>query len=68
MKLYAKLIKPYIEPPALQGFSCAPTEVEGWGWCSEEMEDYLREKIVVNDSWSKLIFKEKYVVLTDKEW
>jgi hypothetical protein len=48
--------------------NCEPYPVEGWGWCPEENERILREEIVVGDSWSKLIFKEKYVVLADEEW
>lgn len=68
MKLYVRLIKPYIQPPCLQGMNCEPYPVEGWGWCNEEYEEFLREKIVVSDSWSKLFFKEKYMVLADEEW
>lgn len=68
MKIYVRLISPYIKPPCLQGMNCEPYPVEGWGWCNEDMEEFLREKIVINDCMSELIFKEKYVVLTDEEW
>lgn len=63
MKLYVRLIKPYIQPSCYESYP-----VDGWGWCKEEDEEFIREKIVVSDSWSKLIFKEKYVVLADEEW
>ena len=61
MKYYIRQIKPYIDPPSLHGFNCSPYPVDGYDWVSEDMEKKLREEIVVNDSWSKLIFKERFV-------
>ena len=61
MKHYIRQIKPYIEPPALQGCNCSPCPVEGYDWVSEDLEDKLRNEIVVEDSWSTLIFKERYI-------
>lgn len=65
MKIYKREIKPYIEPPMLQGFSCRPQPIEGYDWVSEDMEEELKNKIVLTDSWSKLIFKERYSVIGD---
>jgi hypothetical protein len=61
MKLYIRQIKPYIEPPCLQGFNCGPYPVDGYDWVSEDLEEELRNSIVVSDSWSTLIFKERFV-------
>ena len=61
MKYYIKQIKPYISPPCLQGFNCSPDPVDGYDWVSEDMEEELRQNIVVKDPWSKLIFKERFV-------
>ncbi len=61
MKYYIKQIKPYIQPPALQGCNCDPDPVEGYDWVPEDMEEELRKNIIVKDSWSKLIFKERYI-------
>lgn len=65
MKIYIRQIKPYIQPPALQGFSNEPYPIDGYDWVSEDDEKALRNKIVVSDSWSTLIFKERFVVLGD---
>ena len=61
MKTYIRQIKPYIQPPCLQGFSSSPYPVEGYDWVPEDLEEKLRDEIVVEDSWSTLIFKERYV-------
>lgn len=61
MKCYIRQIKPYIQPPALQGFSNKPYPIEGYEWFPEDMEEELREEIVIKDSWSTLIFKERYI-------
>lgn len=65
MKCYIRQIKPYIQPPALQGFSNKPYPVDGYDWAPEDHEAALRNKIVVNDSWSTLIFKERFIALGD---
>lgn len=65
MKIYKREIKPYIQPPQLQGFNDKPFPVKGYDWVSEELEDKLRNEIIVDDPWSKLIFVERYVVLGD---
>ena len=61
MKHYIRQIKPYIKPPALQGCNYSSYPVEGYDWVSEDLEDKLRNEIVVEDSWSTLIFKERYI-------
>lgn len=61
MKYYIRQIKPYIQPPQLQGFNDHPFPVKGYGWFPEETEDALRESIIVKDPWSKLIFVERFV-------
>ena len=39
MKYYIRQIKPYIQPPALQGCNCEPYPVEGYDWVSEDYYD-----------------------------
>ena len=68
MKLYVRLIQPYIKPLCLQGKDCEPYPIEGLGWWKEEDEEFLRKEIVIDDSGFELIFKEEYVVLADEEW
>ena len=63
MKIYKREIKPYIKPPCLQGFNDSPYPIDEYDWVSEELEEQLRNEIVISDSWSKLIFKERYVVI-----
>ena len=62
MKLYTREIKPYIQPPQLQGFNCRPFPVNGYDWVPEDLENKLRDEIIVSDPWSKLIFVERFVV------
>jgi hypothetical protein len=64
MKTYIRQIKPYIQPPCLQGFSSSPYPVKGYDWAPEDLEEKLRDEIVVEDSWNTLIFKERYVELS----
>lgn len=61
MRVYERQIKPYIKLPCLQGFNDSPYPVDGYDWASEDLEEQLRNEIVVSDSWSTLIFKERYV-------
>ena len=71
MKLYLRQIKPYIYIPMLQGFRDEYIPVDGYDWVPEDMEEQLREQITVDDPWSKLIFKERYVIWTEgivSEW
>lgn len=65
MKYYKRQIKPYIKPPQLQGFNGRPYPVEGYDWVSEDLEEELRNSIVVSDPWSRLIFEYKIVEVTD---
>lgn len=65
MKIYIRQIKPYIKPPCLQGFNDSPYPVDGYDWVAEDCEEELRNKIVVSDPWSTLIFAERYVVIGD---
>ena len=61
MKYYVREIKPYIKPPCLQGFNNNPYPVKGYDWVSEDLEEQLRNEIIVEDSWSILFFKERYI-------
>lgn len=61
MKIYKREIKPYIDPPSFPGISWNPYPVEGYDWVSEDLEDKLKDEIIITDSWSKLIFKERFV-------
>lgn len=61
MKYYIRQIKPYIEPPALQGCNCALDPVEGYDWQPEDVEEDLRNEIMISDPWSKLVFKERFI-------
>ena len=61
MKIYIREIKPYIDPPALPGTNCAAYPVDGYDWVPESHEERLRHEIIVKDSWSRLVFKERYV-------
>lgn len=61
MKYYIRQIKPFIQPPALPGTLCVSYAVDGYDWVSEEMEEELKKEIVVEDSWSTLVFKERFV-------
>ena len=62
MKLYVRQIKPYIQPPCLQGIDSSPYPVEGHGLVSEDLEERLRDEIVVKDPWARLFFKERFTV------
>lgn len=61
MRVYIREIKPYIKPPCLQGMNCDSYPVDGYDWVSEDLEEKLRNEIVVSDSWSELVFKERFV-------
>ena len=65
MKYYIRQIKPYIQPPQLQGFNDRPFPVKGYDWVQEDLEGALRDQIVVSDPWSKLIFKKRIVEASD---
>lgn len=61
-RTYVRYVKPYIQPPQLQGFGYQEAyPVEGYDWVPEDMEEKLRHEIVVKDPWSKLIFRCKWV-------
>ena len=61
MKYYIRQIRPYVQPPALQGMLCVSYPVKGYDWAPEDLEEQLRSEIVLNDPWSKLIFQERFV-------
>jgi len=67
MKYYIKQIKPYINPPQLQGFNDKPYPVDGYDWMSEDMEEELRNTIEVKDPWSKLVFYSRFVEVSHDE-
>ena len=66
MKYYIRQIKPYIEPPYLQGFNNSLIPVKGYDWVSEDLEEELRKNIIVEDPWSKLIFRDRFVEVNGK--
>ena len=61
MKYYMRQIKPYIRPFTAPGSLCVSCAVEGYDWVTEDMEEELREKIVIEDKWYTLVFKERFV-------
>ena len=65
MKIYIKQIKPYIYTPMAQGTTDELLEVDGYDWVSEDHEAALRNQIVLNVSYSTLIFKERFIALGD---
>ena len=68
MKLYIRLIKPYIYVPMAQGTAELLIAVDGYDWVSEDLEEHLRKNIVIEDEWyGKLVFKERFEVFENKE-
>ena len=63
-QLYIREIKQYIDPPMMQGIFYQQKPIDGYDWVSEELEEKLRKEIKVEDSWSKLIFKERFIKVT----
>lgn len=68
MKYYIRQIKPYVQPPCLPGFNCSAYPVEGYDWVLEDLEDELSKEIVVNDSMSELIFRERFIEAQYGKW
>ena len=66
MKLYKKMIRPMVNPPALQGMICQPYPLfsdDYWinGDYEETLTDRWEELVKKKDSWSTLKIEEKYV-------
>lgn len=66
MKLYKKMIRPMVKPPALQGMSCQPYPlISDDYWIEEDYEEILtdtwKELVKKKDSWGALKIEEKYV-------
>ena len=66
MKLYKKMIRPMIDPPALQGFSDKPYPLfsdDYWvdGDYEETLTDTWKELIKKENSWGYLKIEEKYI-------
>lgn len=66
MKLYKKMIRPMVNPPALQGMSCKPYPLisdDYWinGDYEETLTDRWKELVKKKDSWGTLEIEEKYV-------
>ena len=64
MKLYKRMIKPMISPPALQGFSCKSYPlISDTHWVDGDFEDVLIEgwKKELKDPMSTIEIEEKYV-------
>jgi hypothetical protein len=64
MKYYIRQIRPYIKPFALPGMLCISYPVDGYDWVSEDLEEQLRNEIVLSDKWDTLTFKERFVEVT----
>lgn len=64
MKYYIREIRPYIKfmIPGVDA-GCA---VDGYGWFSEDKEEELRKKITLNDPLEMLIFKERFVEVSNE--
>lgn len=45
----------------MEGFRDEYIPVDGYDWLPENMEETLKKEIVINDPYSKLIFKERFV-------
>lgn len=64
-KLYKKQIRPMISPPALHGqvWHAIPFEHCENEWYDEELKELVTETYTkrIDDSWSSLIFDERYV-------
>lgn len=61
MTFYIRQIKPYIYIPMAGGTTDELTAVNGYDWVHEDLEEDLRKNIAVEDCYSKLIFKERFV-------
>lgn len=66
MKLYKRMIRPMVKPPALQGMSCQPYPlISDDYWIEEDYEEILtdtwKELVKKKDSWGALKIEEKYV-------
>ena len=66
MKLYKKMIRPMVKPPALQGMSCQPYPlISDDYWIEEDYQSLLtdiwEEWVQRKDLWGTLKVEEKYV-------
>ena len=66
MKLYKRMIRPMVDPPALQGMNCQPYSLvsdDYWidGDYEETLTDAWKELVKKKDSWGTLKIEEKYV-------
>ena len=66
MKLYKRMIRPMVDPPALQEMNCQPYPLisdDYWidGDYEETLMDIWKEWVKKKDSWGTLKVEEKYV-------
>lgn len=66
MKLYKRMIRPMVNPPALQGMNCQPYPLfsdDYWidGDHEETLMDTWKKLVNKKDSWGSLKIEEKYV-------
>lgn len=71
MKLYKKIIKPYVIPPTLQGFNDKTYDIEEYpDWYNEDIEEEIKEDILtrklIKDSWARLEFQSKFVFVKEE--
>ena len=62
MEYYVRQIRPYT---ILKGYDCIPHPIYGYWWVSEDIEEELKEEIEVRESWSELIFLDRFVKVKD---
>ena len=65
MKIYIRQIKPYIYTPMAQGTIDEIVAVDGYDWVPEDCEIILKNQIILDNSWSTLVFKERFIALDD---
>lgn len=61
MKYYVRQIKPYLQLPKTPGTFNISRAVDGYDWVPEDMEEELRNTIVVEAPWGVLTFSERFV-------
>lgn len=66
MKYYIREIKPFIEILPGPGVYGAKYAVDGYDWVHEDREEELRNSITFNKLFEKLIFKERFVEVSNE--
>ena len=61
MKYYVRQVRPYVETLLMPGIYGAAAPLEGYDYVPEDMEEQLRNEIVISNPSYRLIFNEKFV-------